>query len=41
MVRKMDLQIAATALDHGGTIVTRNTRDFKSIPGLIVEDWSK
>ena len=40
-VRKMDLQIAATALQHDGTVVTRNSRDFKAVPGLAVEDWSK
>ena len=40
-VGKMDLQIAATALHYGGTVVTRNMRDFKAIPGLISEDWSK
>lgn len=40
-VRKMDLQIAATALEHGGRIVTCNVRDFKLVPGLPVEDWSK
>jgi tRNA(fMet)-specific endonuclease VapC len=40
-VRKMDLQIAATALEHDGTVVTRNVRDFRAIPGLTVEDWSK
>ena len=40
-VRKMDLQIAATALQHGGTVVTRNVHDFRRIPGLTVENWSK
>jgi tRNA(fMet)-specific endonuclease VapC len=40
-VRKMDLQIAATALQHDATVVTRNVRDFQIIPGLTVEDWSK
>jgi tRNA(fMet)-specific endonuclease VapC len=40
-VRKMDLQIAAAAMVYGATVVTRNVRDFKSIPGLTVEDWSK
>ena len=40
-VRKMDLQIAATALQHGGTVVTRNLHDFKKVPGLTVQDWSK
>src|SRR5713226_3525411 len=31
-VRKLDLQIAAAALQNGGTLVTRNVRDFKDIP---------
>lgn len=34
-----DLLIAATGLAHGLIVVTHNTRDFKDIPGLRVEDW--
>lgn len=34
-----DLLIAATALEHGLTLVTHNTKHFVDIPGLIIEDW--
>lgn len=39
-VSAMDLRIAATVLVNGGTVVTRNLRDFQRVPGLAVKDWS-
>ncbi len=32
--RALDLMIAATALEHTLTLVTRNTRDYADIPGI-------
>ncbi len=37
---KMDLRIAATALAHDATLVTRNTQDFISIANLRLDNWA-
>ena len=34
-----DLQIAAIALANNLTLVTHNTREFRRVDGLQVEDW--
>jgi tRNA(fMet)-specific endonuclease VapC len=39
VVPGMDIMIAATALVHGLTLVTHNTKHFENISGLKIVDW--
>jgi tRNA(fMet)-specific endonuclease VapC len=34
-----DLRVAAICVVHSATLVTRNRRDFESLPGLLLEVW--
>lgn len=35
----MDLKIASIAVTHDALLLTANTRDFESVPGLRFENW--
>ena len=39
-VGTMDLRISSICLASGSTLLSRNLRDFRKVPGLIVEDWT-
>jgi tRNA(fMet)-specific endonuclease VapC len=39
-IGREDLLIACFALAHNATLVTRNLKDFKLVPGLAVENWA-
>ena len=39
-IGKMDLRIAAIALEEDATVITRNLRDFGRVPGLKCENWA-
>lgn len=41
LIDETDLLIAATAIRHGVTLVTRNTKHFERIPGLSLTDWQQ
>lgn len=38
-VGTQDLKIACICLAHDATLLTRNMKDFESVPGLKVENW--
>jgi tRNA(fMet)-specific endonuclease VapC len=40
-VGTLDLKIAAIALSQDAVLISRNLKDFRGIPGLRVEDWTK
>ena len=39
LIGQVDILIAGHALSLGATLVTHNTREFRRVPGLLVEDW--
>jgi len=39
LIGQVDMLIAGHALSLGATLVTHNTREFRRVPGLLVEDW--
>jgi tRNA(fMet)-specific endonuclease VapC len=39
-LQTMDLRIASVAITTSSTLLSRNLRDFRQVPGLTVEDWT-
>jgi tRNA(fMet)-specific endonuclease VapC len=39
-IDNFDLLIGATAVHHGPTLVTNNTKHFQRIQGIQLEDWT-
>ena len=38
--QSLDLRIASIAIVTNSTLLSRNLRDFRPVPGLTVEDWT-
>ncbi len=41
LIAPMDLLIAASAIEHGYTLITANVRHFQNIQGLRYETWAQ
>ncbi len=41
IIDDMDLFIASTAIVHGYTLVTNNTKHFKRIPNVLIDNWTE
>jgi tRNA(fMet)-specific endonuclease VapC len=39
-IGRADLLIAAISLANRATVVSRNLKDFRQVPGLRVENWA-
>jgi tRNA(fMet)-specific endonuclease VapC len=39
-VPTMDLRIASVALANKLILLTRNAKDFRKVPGLVIDDWT-
>ncbi|MBU1170694.1 MAG: type II toxin-antitoxin system VapC family toxin [Proteobacteria bacterium] len=40
-ISERNTQIASIALAYGRVVITHNTKEFKRVPGLVVEDWKE
>lgn len=41
LIADFDLIIGATAIHHGWTVVTNNTKHFGRLPSLEIENWTR
>jgi tRNA(fMet)-specific endonuclease VapC len=39
-MKRPDMLIAAVSLANDALLVTKNTKDYKDVPGLRVENWA-